>query len=238
MPPRIRKPARMRRSQYKRLPQSAYVPLRITAWLQCGVISDPALPLDGLIYALLHRRQFGEQTATAPGEAIENGNSGVTMPFARVNEHGPDWYYAASWAQWNGAVAEGHDHWNKRLDLGLSDLIDFGPRKARFEFASGRYKSYHMPVFYRHAISVDWYVRGLKDELENLLRFATHLGKKTSQGFGSVLRWQVEEIEDDWSVRNAAGELVRAIPGERGVLIGFRPSYWLPKNQALCEVPR
>lgn len=222
--------------KYRRLPRAAYVPLKITAWLQCAVVSDAALPLDGVIYALLHRKQFGEQAATAPGQAIENGNSGVTMPFARVEEQGPSWYYAASWAQWNGTVTEGSDHWNKRIDLGLTDIVDFGVRKAKFDVASGRYKSYHMPVYYRHALSVSWYVRGLKDELSSLLKFATHLGKKTSQGFGAVLRWQLEEIEADWSIRKD-GRLMRPIPAQSGILIGFRPSYWLPKNQTICEIP-
>jgi CRISPR type IV-associated protein Csf3 len=227
----------MKTPYYTRKPKSAYLPLRITAYLQCGVISDAALPIDGVLYAVLRRKVFGERALTEPGATIAQNNIGVTMPLGRVNEHCREWYYAASWAQWNGTVAYGSTHWNKYLDVELSDLIDFGSRKARLEMASGRYKCYHMPVYYRHALSVSWYVRGLKDEIEELLPFITHLGKKTSQGFGAVHRWTIEPVEHDWSIYDGNGRLMRAIPAEKGVLIGYRPSYWLPANQTICAVP-
>src|SRR5579885_3211017 len=154
---------------YTRKPRSAYIPLRITAYLQCGVISDCALPIDGVLYAVLRRKVFGERVLTEPGTTVKHNNIGVTMPLARVNEHRQDWYFAASWAQWNGTVAYYSTYWHKYLDVHISDLIDFGSRKARVEIASGYYKGYRMPIYCRHALSVSWYVRGLKDEIEKLL---------------------------------------------------------------------
>lgn len=105
------------------------------------------------------------------------------------------------------------------------------------DVASGRYKGYHMPVYYRHAQAVDWYVVGHRESISALLWHATALGKKTAQGWGAVTRWEVEPAVEDWSVHGPSGRLMRAIPREGGMLHGFRPSYWAPRNQAPCALP-
>lgn len=219
------------------MPRSAFEPLRLRAWLQTPVIADEYLPIDAVLYYHAMREQYGEQTATYSGAEHPDAVTGVQLHLARCNEDKPDWYYAASFARWSEPQAAGQDWWNKRADLSLVDLVDWRGRKARLEIASGPYKGYHMPLFYRHALYVDWYVVGLRGWIEQLLAFTTHLGKKTSQGWGSVLRWEVESQPEDWSVRGPHGELMRAIPSEKGLLTGFRPSYWLAKNQTQCALP-
>jgi CRISPR type IV-associated protein Csf3 len=223
---------------YHRLPRTAFKPLKITATLQCAMIGDTCLPIDGVLYYQSHRETFGAQMFTTPGASDPRyAGSSQALPLMRCDEHGPNWYYAASFAQWPEAVADGSDYWNKRFDAGLSDLVDFGARKARVEIGSGPYKAYHMPVFYRHALEVSWYVVGEPDLIRSLLSCCTHLGKKTSQGWGAVLKWNLARHSKDWSVRDDQGRLMRAIPANAGILTGFRPSYWLPKNQTLCDIP-
>lgn len=230
-------PSRGNAHLYNRPKASAYTPLRIRAYLRCGVVGDSTLPIDAVLYYAEHRHALGPQMLTiSGGENMPKTYSGCVLPIMRVNEDGPLWYYAASFAQWPEHT-EGKDHWNARIDTQYLDLVDFGKRKARVDVGSGEYKSYHMPVFYRHAAYIDWYVRGLKPEIEARLAHMTHLGKKTSQGWGRVARWAVEDWPEDWSVRGPMGRLMRAIPASSGVLTGFRPSYWLPKNQGLCEMP-
>ena len=223
---------------FNRRPRSEMEPRRVRAWLQCGVISDRVLPLESVLYYHAMREQYGEQFVTYSGSDHEQRNPGVSLPIARCDEHGPRWYYAASFAQWGGGgIAIGADHWNCRFDLSLVDLVDWKGKKARVEVASGPMKSYHMPIYYMHALFIDWYLFAHRVSVERLLPFVTHLGKKASQGWGAVVRWEVERWSEDWSVRGEAGRLMRAIPAEKGILLGFRPSYWLPKNQAICEVP-
>jgi CRISPR type IV-associated protein Csf3 len=221
---------------FHRLPNSAFEPLRITAALQTPVISDAHLPIDAVLYYTAMRERYGCQEYTEAGQDHSVRVPGVQLPLRRVDGHGPDWYYAASFARWSG-LAEGQDHWNKRVDESLCHLIDFGGRRGRIDIASAEYKSYHMPIYYRHALQVHWYAVGHAESIRSLLRFSGHLGKKTSQGWGSVLDWRVEPWPDDWSLRGASGELMRAIPSNEGVLTGFRPSYWLPKNQRRCLLP-
>lgn len=149
-------------------------------------------------------------------------------------EHGPNWYYACSWAQWP-TFAQGMTHWNKRVDL--EELAYLEPQRGRIDTKAGRYKAYHMPIWYRHAPIVQWYIVGEPEWIQRMLGFCTHIGKKTEMGWGEVSGWMVEQWHADWSVRDGRGRLMRAIPSTSGPLRGFRPSYWLPKNQSHCIVP-
>lgn len=227
----------MRNRTLHRLPNSAFRPLRITAHLQTPIISDEFLPIDGVLYYAAMRERYGVQEYTEPGADHAERVAGVQLPLKRMDGHGTLWYYAASFAQWEGPIAEGSQHWNKRVDESLCHLIDFLGRRGKIDLSSGAYKSFHMPVYYRHALILRWYVVGEPELIRGLLRFVSHLGKKGSQGWGAVLSWEVEPSTKDWSVRDDAGNLMRAVPSQTGVLTGFRPSYWLPKNQTVCKVP-
>lgn len=217
-----------------------FQPLRARAWLQSGVVCDPYLPLDGVLYYQVHRELLGAQVVTVPGASvsIEDGESRKRMPFRRAHRKRLHWHYRCSFAQWPEHVTEGSEHWAKRLDQQHADLIDFGGRRGTVAIGSGAYKAYYMPVFYRHALHVDWYCVADRVELERLLRFCTHLGKKVSQGWGAVLRWQVDSWPEDWSVEDGSGRLMRAVyePGAP-TLYGIRPSYWHPRNQFPCRLP-
>jgi CRISPR type IV-associated protein Csf3 len=222
---------------FNRPPRAAFEPLKITALLQTPVISDEYLPLDAVLYYQAMREKYGSQDATFSGQDHPRAVAGITLPIARCNEQNPLWYYAASFAQWPNSVTQGMDHWNRRLDLSLVDLIDWQGKKARIDVSAGRYKSYHMPVYYRHAIEAHWFVLGQRSEIEKLLAHTTNLGKKTAQGWGAVGEWRVDSTPADYSVRGPNGELMRAVPASGGILTGIRPSYWLPKNQAPCAMP-
>ena len=227
-------------SSYSRPPRSAMTPLRVRAFLQTPVISDLYLPIDSVLWYHAMRAEYGVQIVTSPGSDHEVCTPGVSLPIARCEEHGPLWYYAASFAQWAGSgIAMGQDHWSSRFDHSLVDLIDWRGKKARVEVSSGPLKSYRVPVYYIHALSIDWHLLALRSWVEWILPFVTHLGKKGAQGWGAVLRWDIEPWHADWSVRDDAGNLMRAIPSSdgKGQFAGFRPSYWMPKNQAICECP-
>jgi len=223
---------------HARLKRSAFVPLKITASLMCGVVGDVALPFDALLYFIVHRDKYGRQDLTIPGTPTNGAatDADTSLPLARVDEHGPNWYYAASWAQW-GPHVDGGDHWSCRLALGRTKYLD--EARSSVDIASGRYKSYRMPIFYRHALKISWYAIGEPERISRLLPHMTHIGKKTSQGFGVVNEWKVEQVDKDMSVYGPDGRLVRSVPSNEGtgILCGFRPSYWLPKNQTLCKTP-
>lgn len=215
-------------------------PLRIRAYLQTGVISDAYLPLDAMLYHVVHREALGAQNLTVPGRSVsfEDGGSGKRMPFRRSHKNRRHWSYRCSFAQWPAHTVEAKDHWSCRFDAQFSDLVDFQGKRGKVSQASGRYKGYRMPVFYRHALYVEWYAVADRSEMERLLPFCTHLGKKYAQGWGAVLRWQVDAWPEDWSETGPGGRLMRAVYDPAGrIRYGLRPSYWKPENQFPCRLP-
>lgn len=221
-------------------------PLRVRAWLRSPVVSDVALPLDGMLLYQAARRRYGPKESNYPGVALYDGAADVKLPIKR--RHGPRscWYYLCSWAQWPEHVVDGRSFWTKRLSR-HTEILDLG-RAKQVSLKGGRYRSYQMPVFYRSCLYVDWYCVGDGDAILDLLSDVWGLGKKTTQGYGRVLRWEAEPIIGDWSVwRN--GDLARAVPvcdqsykeldeSWPKMEVGFRPSYWQSHNQAMCYIPR
>jgi hypothetical protein len=211
-------------------------PLRVRAWLRAGVVADEFLPLDGVLLYQAHREKDGPQAVTIPGAYTCNGVS--TLPLAIEHPGRRKWYYRCSWAQWSHSV-EGQDHWNKRFDSKFADLIDWGGRRGKVHIEQGKYKAYHMPLFYRAALWVEWYCVADRQRLEDLLCTVTHIGKKRAQGWGRVARWDIEPWGEDWSVWRPDGRLMRGIPVEDAkgdgpfdfMHYGIRPSYWKKNNQ-------
>lgn len=207
--------------------------LKVTAYPRCAIVTDSFLPLDGILLFAAMRQEYGPQLLTTPGVA---DIPIVALPLMEKRSDNDKWYYACSFAQW-GAFADGSSHWNKRFDLQHEGLIDFGKRRGKVIIEQGQYKAYHMPVFYRHALAVSWYCVGEQSAVQDLLRSVTHIGKKTSQGWGRIIDWKIEKVDYDWSVWDDGGSLMRSIPDETGILYGCRPPYWLPQNQANCRLP-
>lgn len=211
-----------------------FTPLRVTAWLQTPVVTDGTLPLDGILFYQACRDRLGERVASEAGAGGGAGGAPVRLLIKRRGQ--PDWFYACSFAQWRTPLADGLDHWNKRLDTAYAHLLE---RAGRVIVEKGAYKAYHHPIRYRAALAVDWYCVGDADWIGAMLRTVTHVGGETGQGWGAVLRWEVAPWDQDWSVAGPGGRLMRAVPDlERGTLhCGYRPSYWLAANQARCRVP-
>jgi CRISPR type IV-associated protein Csf3 len=217
-------------------------PLRVRAYLRTPVIADRQLPLDGILLYQAHRDKDGPQAATIPGDYSCQGVS--TLPLDIVHPGRRNWYYRCSWAQWSHEV-EGHDYWNKRFDTSFANLVDFGDRRGKVIIEQGKYKAYHMPVFYRAALWVDWYCVGDKAEIEFLLSTVTHIGKKSAQGWGRVTRWEFEPTSGDWSVVRDS-RLMRGVSVDDAQVLGveyekahygIRPSYWKANNQMWLAVP-
>lgn len=215
---------------------SDHQPLRITASLRTGVMSDGYLPLDAILFYQVTRRAYGAQEITAPGTKLKQ-QQGVPppMPLDKATIDGW-WMWTCSFAQW-GAHSDGQSFWTKRFDQSLAGLIDFGGKRGKIDNSSGRYKGYNMPIYYRHALYVRWYATGNLEGIRDLLSDVTHIGKKTAQGFGRVNTWTVESWPHTWWLRDDRGKLMRAIPDSGGILYGVRPSYWSPRHQTPCRLP-
>ena len=225
--------------------RETFRPLMVTAHLRTGIVCDRWLPLDAVLLYQAARDKFGAQDYTVPGGGRSPDND-VRVPLQIAHPGEPHWYYACSWAQpqpwW---IAEGRDYWNKRFDTSLASLVDMHGKRFKVATSAGAYKLYHMPVFYKAALRIEWYCVGDRDDVAMLLSAVTHLGKKRSQGWGRVSRWEVIPWEEDWAIWRE-GRLTRGVPwqdvAERGgptnlMLYGVRPSYYRRENQMPLAMP-
>lgn len=226
----------------------SFQPLRVTAVLRAPVVSDEWLPLDGIVRSQALRDAFGWPDRSLPGGDAHDGPPlpPRSVPLAKRGSKTGAWWYACSFAQpqpwW---VTEGVDHWNKRFDASLADLVDFVGKRGRVIIEAGRYRAYHMPVYYRVARQVEWYCVGEPERLRYLLSTVTAIGKKRAYGWGRVREWRVEPWAEDWSEwRDGAPS--RALPehligkaGRRGRLgyYGLRPPYYGTATQSRVVLP-
>lgn len=206
--------------------------LKIRAYIRTEIITDRYLPLDGLLYYQAVRRELGPPDISLSNKPTLPGGFSVDLPFAKTE--GEDWFYKCSFAQWSPNAVEHSGFYTKRFDLQHASHLT---NEKKVETKRGHFKNLHNKVYTLATDWVEWYAVGDKQAIEDLLRFCTHIGKKTSQGYGRVHKWEIENCEGDFSVYKNE-ELMRAIPNKDALAIyGIRPSYWARENQIPCELP-
>lgn len=148
-----------------------------------------------------------------------------------------------------GDNRESTSSWSKRWDDKNDDIVEFkGKGKKRVDIGAGFYKNYHMPIITKSYKTITFYVRGDMKETKRLLETYMHyLGKKGSQGFGQINKWEFEEIENDYSIIKD-GTIMRPIPAKQEKIdfnkfdnITIRqhaviPPYWREQKE-LCIIP-
>lgn len=139
--------------------------------------------------------------------------------------------------------------WCKRWDDKNDDMVTGLKGKARVDIGAGHFKNYHMPLVVKSYKTITFYVQGDMGEVKRLLEnYIFYLGKKGSQGYGQVLRWDFEEIEQDYSLWKD-NKPMRPIPAKECIeyiknnnyadmrVHALIPPYWRPDNRELCVMP-
>ena len=140
------------------------------------------------------------------------------------------------------------EHYNKRPDFFAGDKLDYlDMDKGIISDSVGLYRAYRNPQLIRTVKDgiLTFYAVGKKDKIEELLSLMIGVGKKTAMGFGIVDRWDVEEIEEDYTTEHPKYGLMRPIEVEKAdktydypiMDYAIRPPYWKTINQRLCYVP-
>lgn len=147
------------------------------------------------------------------------------------------------------SVAEKHstvEYWHKRFpEQAMQDWC----AKPNADMGSGRYKEYRVPV--RTEMPADSVLCALcignRDEVERLLSYVTHVGKKPSQGKGRVIRWYVEPIQNETPEISILSrrpvplsffiESSREISGTLSPLSAWTPPYWYRPWHAMVRLP-
>ena len=214
--------------------------LRIRAYLRSGVISDQYLPLDGILYYHLVRREMGQELITKSRESNIKKGANITLPIKKSGPKNDLWFYACSFAQFSDDVSEDSTFKVKSGDwLNYSQYFD---SKKKIDIQRGKFKNSHIKLYYRHCEFIDWFCIGVPEKIAGLLQFCTHIGKNSGDGWGEISKWEIKIWPEDWSVRGPGNKLMRNVPlknqkGE-GILYGMRPSYWDPRHIFICKMPK
>lgn len=161
------------------------------------------------------------------------------MPLELVTLDNGKQVYAASVGFAQGCVSIAR--WKKRWDEQNDDRVDFGQKKAHIEHKRGHFKQYDMPLIILSTQEMVFYARGDAKKTETILKCLSHIGKKSSQGYGEIREKQIEVVDYDWSLWRD-GQPMRALPMmKEGCLVqfqGYSFPYWDRRNQDVCIVPR
>jgi CRISPR type IV-associated protein Csf3 len=222
---------------------SKFKTLKIRAYMKTGVISDQYLPLDGILYYHLVRREMPEQMVSKPGESTIREGQNITLPIKRGGAKDHTWYYNCSFAQFPKNTVE-DSSFKVKQGRWLKYSSHYSQSK-KIDIGSGKFKNAHIKVYYRSCKYIDWYCVGDPERIADLLRFCMNLGKNFGDGWGEVLKWEIKDWPENWSIQNDKGELMRAVPLQehhlkknvRGYMYGVRPSYWNPRHIMPCFLP-
>lgn len=238
--------------------------LKLTAHMVTPVAQH--LPhLDGLLEIVKARTiDQDNNTPSRMAPAPPMGSIPIPVERKRVMCDGNEWQIACcSSPILSVETQEGLEYVNKRLDVGEVGHHMAGKRMS-IHYGSGATKAYHKPVKIWIAPRIHWFVKAFGEKRgpsggnrrrspEASLRRYTQLinviGGYRGQGYGRVGRWEIDEIDDDWSWYSSSEDgpvLMRPLP--LGLLddqaVGWRrargaccPPYWHPDRVTDVAVP-
>lgn len=224
------------------MPKSKCVPLKVTAHLVDGRFSstDGIVMLDSILY---HAWFIKHAPHVLEGVYKPEQIGYVGLPLVHLEDN----RWAASKAVYQ-EIDKIVEHYNKRPDFFAGDKLDYlDMDKGIISDSVGLYRAYRNPQLIRTVKDgiLTFYAVGKKDKIEELLSLMIGVGKKTAMGFGIVDRWDVEEIEEDYTTEHPKYGLMKPIEVEKAdktydypiMDYAIRPPYWKTINQRLCYVP-
>jgi len=141
------------------------------------------------------------------------------------------------------------ERFGKRLSVERASLLADKSRTV-VSMSSGYLKAYHLPLRIRNVSKIVWFAVAERKPVLSLLKSVHSLGHNRGIGYGRVVRWEAERIEDDfsWFAPSSAGfVLMRPLPLCADLpsgLIGWRrdfgavqPPMWHPDRYMERVVP-
>ena len=119
--------------------------------------------------------------------------------------------WAASDLLPQGEILRDRSYWHKRYPAAEAEWA----RKRSANVRAGRWKEYRMPLYHIRVPEVRGIAIGVPGEIERMLEVVTHVGKKPAHGYGRIVRWIVEPLNEDRET------VLRAILTERNVPVAY-----------------
>lgn len=219
---------------------------KVTALLASPLAGD-APYLDAILEHEMAQRQGKAVRLSRADRAPPVGS--VHLPMLRGGMGGVDGIPRCS-APICHSQSERHEYFAKRISVENAPLLR---EDQRLVVATGNSwtKSYRLPQRVVNADRIVWFVGGSKRRnLKSLLKTVDSIGKDTSQGYGRVAEWIIDEVEHDWSWFARVPEgllLMRVLPlcdelpadliGYRRWFGGYAHPYWHPDRFTDVVVP-
>ena len=222
------------------------VPLEITAHLIDGRFSSAngILMLDSILYHAWFVKHAPQVLDGIYDEKfISEKQKYIGLPLKQLEDN--------RWAASKGIYEELEkkiEYFNKRPDFFSGDKLDYlSQDKGIIDEKAGVYRAYRNPHLIRTVKDgiIKFYAVGHEKEVQELLDLMVGIGKKTAMGFGFVSKWDVAEIENDYTTEHPIYGLMRPAEVEKSLkeydcpvmMFGIKPPYWKQKNKRLCYVP-
>lgn len=221
------------REMAKRYETLSKTPLMVRGELLTGCIpaeSGGALHLDGILsQAVL--------TAHPCPAQYPKGAAIIPLPLDLLWVNGKGWPLWASGDLKPIENHEGREYWHKRYPAHRAPLGS----KLNANTSAGRWREYRMPVKTVHSTLLTAVCIGNQSEIERLLAYVTHVGKKGSIGYGRI-KWTVEKLDGvnalDLIHQSKALPLDYAkqasITGIYKPTKAWTPPYWYAPNWSDC----
>ncbi|HDF4164012.1 hypothetical protein ACRVX5_16595 [Clostridioides difficile] len=138
--------------------------------------------------------------------------------------------------------------WLKQFDSKDIDFIkEKKTGKPKVSIAAGYFKSYHNQLNLKSYKTITFYVRGDKEKIKNLLQNNINfVGKKNSQGYGEILKYEFLDCDEDYSIFKDE-KIMRPIPFREYMKLEkpiskehflkelpIIPPYWRSDHKELC----
>lgn len=164
----------------------------------------------------------------------------IDIPIEKVFYKDDKYIYKASFGMFDGV--ESIEKWKKKYPLNYIDYIN----KNTVRLGSGTRKDYNMPMICYSVYKIVFYCIGEQVNIEKLLEKINFIGKKSSQGYGKVKKWEIKRVNKEgclWYKRQLPAiklfEKYLDFKKEshiRQIETTCRPPYWARKNLEVCYV--
>jgi CRISPR type IV-associated protein Csf3 len=141
----------------------------------------------------------------------------IELPIPLEKEYfdqGQGWFYKCSNPVYK-VKNEWIERWAKRTDVHkVVQKVEKYPKSI--SSGSGKYKQYYAAMNCKDIQVIKYFAVGDKTEIERILNKIVAIGNKRSYGYGFIAFWEVNEIDQDYSVCYDLGEqgkmLMKTIP--------------------------
>lgn len=220
---------------------------KVVAHMRTPIAAIDPIVLDSIILAAIAKEELADEYYSGTNEYWDKDKIKSVLGPILDKKYG---VYCTSAA--TGSHREHVGKWTKRWDSVNDDIVNLGNKnKPRINIASGAFKNYHIPVVLKSYTKAVFYVRGDMAEVGRLLaENITYIGKKGSQGYGLINKWELFKIEEDHSLIKdnkpmrpipvkECGELLYQKDAEEIITRPYPtiPPYWRNNHIEACVMP-